>query len=112
MLIYSYTFNSKANMLKVGKAVYSAVCEKNRYGKDDWRILEGILVDRRMCCACEICCIRHHDACICLNSFIRPFVYFYILCMIIILFLHYLLLRNLFCIYLSLPFKFIVYNSV
>lgn len=42
MLIYSYTFNSKANMFKVGKAVYSVVCE-NSYGKDDGGSWKGYL---------------------------------------------------------------------
>lgn len=49
-----------------------------------------------MCSACEIDCVLHHDAGVCLNSFIQPFVYFYIVCIIIPLFLHYLLLRNFF----------------
>lgn len=67
--------------------------------------LEGIFVYRQIGRVCEISCGLHYGLCICLNTYIQPFLYFTFLGIIINLFLYYLVLRNFYYIRLFLPFK-------
>lgn len=62
-----------------------------------------MIVDRQMCSVCKIYCVLHHDACICLNSFIHLFIFMF---MYDYNFVSTLSTLKEFLLYLSQPFEF------